>query len=118
MLLYTLEINPTQEINRRFVVPGLLQANVNEKVALNFVNSPIFSEENSSQSKVLFKIRLDRTGIISKSDKDFAFVRSTCMLLPPKYTFRPEDEEVLFLMPQFVINGHKHIDDMHIFYLQ
>ena len=57
---------------------------------------------------VLFKIRLDKVGILNKKGKDLGdinFIRSTCMSFGKNLTFRPLDQEVLFCMPQFIING-------------
>ena len=49
-------------------------------------------------------------------------MRQTCLAVNQPLTLRPMEQEVVFLIPQFVINGHKQTviegDHVQIFYLQ
>lgn len=94
-MLQTLKGNYAQE--RKFIIPGIMTANKTKEQCFENFLSPFGSHGN--YVKVLFKIKIDTEG------KDNC--RTTFMNLCAKgknmLTMTPDNEQVLFAMPQFAI---------------
>ena len=77
--------------------------------------------EQAGRLKVLFKIRLDKTGEVitdKTSMHNTKLARQTCILLTHEISYRPMEQEVMFLKPQFIVNGHSEINNLYVFDLQ
>ena len=93
------------------MIKGILSASVSKCVASSFIYTGN-QLQNKDLVKCCFKIRLDKIGVYKNSGK--VLKRKTCMLLyPEELTFRPQDQEVLFHNPLFILLDHNKTNQLN-----